>query len=334
MTISIQMKIMSIFTGNTIHEFNCSVSLFQVFLETSLIESELEIPLYCEVQSKETLLPNDPSSAINDDLLNQSLIKKASKEFEPTNIKTKKRRRPRQINLANASDETNEHFFSRLLLTNLALKNPAHKRLSCDYCGYSSPEKRRIREHMIRFHITTTDSEALQKPYCCEICGIRMSDMGNLNQHKRLHTGLKKYPCLFESCDQRFFGSSERTTHMRRHTGEKPYKCDECSNAFISKSHLNTHKRNRHSDHRPFHCDECGYTFKQLRSLANHQLTHTDIRDHRCDVCGRSFRQKSAFRVHMNIHTDNRPYTCSICDLGFHSSAARSSHVKTVHKII
>lgn len=189
--------------------------------------------------------------------------------------------------------------------------------------------------HMVRYHGTSssTDTAGGKKKFCCEICGIQMSIMGNLKVHMRIHSGEKPFPCLFESCDRRFLGSSERKIHMRAHLGEKPFQCDQCSKAFHNKNHLNMHMRTIHSSHRPFGCNECGQSFKLREIYKKHLLTHTGIRPYHCDVCGHSFRQRSAFQVHTNIHTDHRPFMCGYCERGFHSPAARRSHEKKIHKI-
>lgn len=305
--------------------------------ETSTIKDELESLHDLKVLKTEPHLSDDGTDHHNNDQIPSPTASPRGNVVEPElsiHIAPKsKPKRKRRFHVSTASPETQERLYTNLLLNNIALLNPSDNRLRCDICEYSTLRRYKMAEHMERFHTATMNGEAQLKPYCCETCGIRMSEMGNLKKHMKLHTGHKPYPCLYESCDRRFFGSSERTIHMRRHMGEKPYKCDQCPDAFISKSQMTNHKRNRHSDYRPYNCTECGQSFKLPKTFKNHQLTHTDIRQYHCDICGKSFRQRSAFQVHVNIHTDNRPYKCSICDRGFHSSAARRSHEKLFHKI-
>lgn len=206
----------------------------------------------------------------------------------------------------------------------------ANKRLYCDICGFNTMYRDSLIKHMTRLHMA--GGEAQLKPFCCEFCGIRMSQQGNLKMHMRIHTGEKPYPCLIDGCEKRYSSNSERKEHMRVHTKEKPFKCNQCSAAFGSSSKRKSHQTNIHSDYRKYKCEECGKSFKLLRTYKNHLLTHTNIKPYHCHVCGRDFRQRGAFKVHMNIHTDNRPYKCSLCDMGFHSTAARRSHEKSVHK--
>lgn len=224
---------------------------------------------------------------------------------------------------------TKDLSFTRLLLNNI-FQNQSDNNMSCDICDYRHHARSRILNHMERNHM---GDKPKAKKYCCEICGIKMSEMGNLNVHKRIHTGERPFPCTIESCNRSFISTSDRTIHMRMHLGEKPYKCDECPNAYRSKNILSMHKRSRHSDVRPYTCAECGRSFKISKTYKDHLLTHSGQRPFTCEVCGSSFRKRSTYNAHANIHTDKRPYACNHCERAFHSSAARRSHEKTFHKL-
>lgn len=235
-----------------------------------------------------------------------------------------------QIKKFDDSDDVNHKTQERLfrILISPGLKGTENKYLSCDICHFRTVNRANLLRHMNRWHM---DRPLLAKKFCCDICGVRMSQSGNLKTHRLSHTGEKPFPCTFESCQRRFFSSSELTIHVRTHLGLKPYKCDQCTEAFVSKFFLSTHMKTKHSDHRPFTCAHCGKTFKFIAKHNKHLLTHTDMKNYRCDVCGKWFRQQYAFKVHMNTHADNRPYKCRLCDRGFHSTASRRCHEKSVH---
>lgn len=230
---------------------------------------------------------------------------------------------------SDARPESKGLSFTRLLLSHLDPQN-SKPLLSCELCGFRHHMRCRMLSHMERMHMGNAKKK---KKYCCEICGVRMTEKGNLNVHRRIHTGERPFPCTIKSCDRRFVSSSEQKIHMRMHLDERPYTCDECPKAYRSKNILNMHKQSCHSDHRPYACEHCGRTFKLGQTYKDHMLTHSGLRPFHCEICGRSFRKRSTFSAHVNIHTDTRPYTCKLCDRGFHSSAARRSHEKTLHKL-
>lgn len=227
------------------------------------------------------------------------------------------------MRIKSTPESIEERRFTSLLLEK--------KRLYCESCvDYSTTQRNRLLNHMLLNHSNAGDKETLRKPHCCDICGIRMSELCNLKAHMRYHTGDRPYPCLADDCKRRFFTTSERKIHMRVHLGEKPFQCDQCSYASNTRNYLTKHQVT-HSDYRKYRCEECGKSFKTLRTYKNHRLTHSNVMQFHCDVCGKSFQRMDAFKVHQNIHTDHRPYKCGICERGFHSSAARISHTKGVH---
>lgn len=229
--------------------------------------------------------------------------------------------------------EVNERNFTRLLLANIRLRDGSKTQLSCDICDYRTPRRDRMLVHMNRLHRPSIGEDHL-KPHRCDICGIRMAELYNLNQHMKIHSGIKAFACSYKSCNSRFLTAAQCRLHMRRHLDEKPFKCDQCPAAFIGQSQLNWHTSYRHSDRRPYDCETCGQSFKLRDTWKQHQLTHTNIKQFHCPLCERTFRKRYALNVHMNVHTDNRPYNCNVCERTFHSPAARCSHMKVFHKIV
>jgi uncharacterized Zn-finger protein len=110
-----------------------------------------------------------------------------------------------------------------------------------------------------------------EKPYECEECGPKFSEMGALRKHMRILTGVKQYEC--EECGSKFSQAGHLRTHMRIHTGEKPYECEECGSKFSRADSLHTHMR-IHTGEKPYECEECGCMFSQRSSLRAHKKNH------------------------------------------------------------
>jgi hypothetical protein len=68
-----------------------------------------------------------------------------------------------------------------------------------------------------------------EKPFACEVCGVRFTRNDKLKIHMRKHTGERPYSC--SHCPARFLHSYDLKNHMHLHTGDRPYEC-----------HLTTHR--------------------------------------------------------------------------------------------
>ena len=86
----------------------------------------------------------------------------------------------------------------------------------CLYC-----EKRFTRKFRLRVHLSIMHSEIVGIPkipwYKCDFqdCDKIFSEKGNLQVHKRSHTGEKPFNC--DLCQKTFSASGNRQDHERRH---------------------------------------------------------------------------------------------------------------------
>ena len=116
------------------------------------------------------------------------------------------------------------------------------------------------------------------RPFECETCHKRFSELSTLAQHKRTHTKEKPYTC--DTCGKSFAVAASLTIHKRVHTGEKPFSCrwPGCDIAFSESSNLRKHMR-IHTGERPFVClhEGCNKTFNRPDQLARHKKTHVAL---------------------------------------------------------
>src|SRR3990167_54824 len=94
----------------------------------------------------------------------------------------------------------------------------------------------------------------------------------------------KKSKKLCPECDSNVFDLKE---HMRTHTGEKPYKCDRpgCNFTSIYNKDLQRHIR-YHTGEKPYKCKHpgCVYATSYKRDLERHIKTHNKIL---CVICNK-----------------------------------------------
>ncbi|KAK3103664.1 hypothetical protein FSP39_020854 [Pinctada imbricata] len=173
----------------------------------------------------------------------------------------------------------------------------------------------------------------------CTICGIKLSSIGALDAHMRIHTGERPFKCQFENCDKSFTTRGNLKRHEQYHKGERPFKCDVCDKTFTESKTLKVHQR-VHTGDRPFkgrkielilrfhyRCDLCDMAFTQSNALQSHKAAkHSKQKEHLCELCGEGFILKSMLRTHMKKHSEDKQFMCDSCNLGFDTKEEMARH--------
>ncbi|CAL1676682.1 unnamed protein product [Lasius platythorax] len=115
-------------------------------------------------------------------------------------------------------------------------------------------------EEVAKIHVGIEESFA-----CGERVGIdnsRMDENAGGTRRKR-----RQLTCNF--CQKAFNHTGDLNKHRRKHTGERPYTCNKCQQKFSYASNLIRHQRT-HSGIKPFSCQICGRTFTRKDKLSDH----------------------------------------------------------------
>jgi uncharacterized Zn-finger protein len=83
-----------------------------------------------------------------------------------------------------------------------------------------------------------------KKRISCEFCGKVFNHTGDLNKHRRKHTGERPYPC--PQCHKKFSHASNLLRHQKIHSGEMPHQCPTCARRFSRKDKMVNHIKNSH----------------------------------------------------------------------------------------
>lgn len=89
-----------------------------------------------------------------------------------------------------------------------------------------------------------TENIERKKQLTCEFCQKEFNHAGDLNKHRRKHTGEQPYAC--NTCERKFTTSSNLLRHQQIHLGIKPFCCQICGRTFTRKIKLSAHSVAKH----------------------------------------------------------------------------------------
>jgi len=123
-------------------------------------------------------------------------------------------------------------------------EDPNHICYECKFCKKVFANITHLKRHL--------PSHTGEKPFHCELCGLKFSRKDNLLIHKRtrcvvLRTALEGTDIVHEDditcneCGKNFLRGNDYKRHMMCHTGVKPYNCEVCGKGFIQKSRFRSH---------------------------------------------------------------------------------------------
>lgn len=167
-----------------------------------------------------------------------------------------------------------------------------------------------------------------ERPFQCETCGRKFSQVGALNFHKKIHI---KAPYSCTICNKPFMRPSDTEKHMRTHTGEKPFSCSICHKHFAQTTALQQHER-IHTGAKPYVCEICGKAFSQSANKRKHVRIHKEgAKPHVCKTCGRSFSDIMEMELHRAAHGGGKPRECDYCGERFRKLSEISDHIRRLH---
>lgn len=165
--------------------------------------------------------------------------------------------------------------------------------LKCHICEAAFASRYTLNAHIKRHAIT-------EPLFSCPYCGKGSKSKANLEQHIRIHTGVRPYSC--DVCNAAFKHRSHLKVHMTIHTGEHPFVCNECGKTFRTNKQRTSHMSYVHNTVRNFACEICAKAFKTLKDLKIHSTLHTGEKPNVCPVCGKAFRVRANYFKHRKIH--------------------------------
>ncbi len=181
-------------------------------------------------------------------------------------------------------------------------------------------------------HMRTMHSKTVERPYGCEECGRRFTEVFHLKEHMESH---KKRQFQCAECGASFSTKRYLEKHLKlghvskqRKPNRKPWtvECQLCSKVF-TKASIDTHVAIKHSGKTPHVCLICGKAYATEAALAKHQDIHT--KNYQCGTCGKRYASESEVVKHATLHQERSRLYCHICEKQFLREKNFNKHMET-----
>lgn len=264
---------------------------------------------------------SQPSNKSNDDLSKPKRVKNIT-DGKQTKGEQNKGGRPRK--------SENKPEFVECSLCSFTCKRPSHlarhflmhtgeRPHKCEHCPKSFAQKTDLNRHMA--------IHAALFPTHCDSCGRGFPDDDTLKKHQQ-RCQTKRYIC--DICNYMTFSIGNLDLHKRKHTGERPFACPSCDKRFTRVAHLNQHVK-LHANDFEMHCNMCGRGFSEERELLRHELTCKN-RMFQCHMCRDTHIRMDNLRRHIKIiHMGEKEILCEYCSKQFPAKSSLTKHIKFKH---